>query len=279
MKTSILKFTLPAFLFMLLQFPLVSLAQNYSSTKASSKSWVFNAGLDLGGWWGGTGVTPLQPATDPLVQSNLPSQLAYSSDISLEWLHKKSQPDLLGPGFGIKTKLVWDYFTAGNGGSGNGAESLTLNYINVPVLLEYCLSFKHKVTQAHYFAPTSSTQTSVYDHGYYQHIITTTSRNPGWYYPGGVPYTNATFIFLGPQICYMIQGYHHVKGSVMQESDPSLQKAYVGLVGGFYFDLAGFINVNISYQRGLTSIYSGKNVYVNGFIFGIGINLTRRKYS
>ncbi|TDW97497.1 hypothetical protein [Dinghuibacter silviterrae] len=257
--------------------PLWAQAQHTYSTEMHPKTWRFNSGFDVGAWWGGTGVAPLDPKTNTLVQSHLMHQTAYSGDIYLEWLHKKNKPGRIGPDIGIKTKLVWDYFTANNGGDGNGQESLTLNYINVPVLFEYCISFKNKVTSPSYTAGSSNSYTYVYDHGYYYHVITTTTTTPGHYNPGGIPYTNAIFVYAGPQICYLAKGFHSLNGTEAVDTDPALTKSYAGFIGGFCFYLAN-LNIDISYQRGLTSICTGKNVYVSGCLFRVGFNLTRRKF-
>lgn len=247
------------------------------STQVHPKTWRFNSGFDVGAWWGGTGVTPLEPKTDALVQSHLMHQTAYSGDIYLEWLRKKNKPGSVGPGFGIKTKATWDWFTASNGGDGNGQESLTLNYVNVPLLFEYCLSFKNKVTRPSYTAPTSYTSAYVFDHGDYYHIIYNTTSTPGHYNPGGVPYTDAIFVYAGPQICYLAKGFHSLNGTESVDTDPALTKSYAGFIAGFCFYLAN-LNVDISYQRGLTSICTGKSVYVSGCLFRLGFNLTRRKF-
>jgi hypothetical protein len=260
-----------------LSFPEFSLAQGSQRTQVYPKKWRFNSGLDVGAWWGGTGVLPLKAATNPLVNSNLAYQTAYTGDIYFEWLHKKSKEGTVGPDMGIKTKLVWDYFTANNNGNGNGYESLTLNYVNVPFLFEYCLSFKNKVTAARYIAPTSNSQTYFYDHGYYYHVITTTTTTQGGYVPGGVPYSDAIFLYAGPQICYLTRGFHNTNGAEKVDTDPALERSYVGFIGGFCFYLAN-LNLDISYQRGLTSIATGQNVYVSGFLFKAGFNLTRRKF-
>ena len=261
----------------LLLFPVALSAQYRDSVRVQPKSWRFNSGLDVGAWWGGTGVTPLAPASNELIASKLHYQIAYTGDIYFEWLHKKAAVGRVGPDFGIKTKLVWDWFTANNGGSGNGYESLTLNYVDVPLLFEYCLSFKNKVTVPHYIAPNTNYQTYVYDHGYYYHVITTETSTPGGWTAGGVPYSNAIFIYAGPQICYLTEGFHNVNGKSTMDTDPALEKSYAGFVGGFCFYLAN-INVDISYQRALTSIAKGQNVYVSGFLFRLGFNLTRRKF-
>ena len=44
----------------------------------------------------------------------------------------------------------------------------------------------------------------------------------------------------------------------------------------FYY---GFLNLNYSYEKGLTSIYSGKNIFIDGFLFRLGINFGNRAYS
>jgi hypothetical protein len=265
-------------LLMVLGLPILLQAQYTQKTEMHPKNWKFNSGLDVGAWWGGTGVSPLKTATDNLVHSNLAYQTAYTGDVYFEWLHRKKKEGTIGPDIGIKTKLVWDYFTANNNGSGNGYESLTLNYANIPLLFEYCLSFKNKVTAPRYTAPSSNSQSYVYDHGYYYHVITTTTYNPGGYSPGGVPFSDAIFIYAGPQVCFLTRGFHNLNGAGETiDTDPALQKSYIGLVGGFCFYLAN-INLDFSYQKGITSISSVENVYVNGFLFKVGFNLSRRKF-
>jgi hypothetical protein len=252
---------------------------NAQSNNAGNRDnqWKFNTGLDIGAWWGGTGLSSIKQASNPLLSSNLTSQVAYSGDIYFEWLHKKKLTNKIGPGFGIKTKLVWDYFTANNAQSGNSYESVTLNYANVPVLFEYCLSFKNKVTSAHYTPATSNTTTTVIDHGYYANEYSYTNTTPGGYYAGGVPFSDAIFIYGGPQIAYLTKGYHNVNGISNVINDPNFRNSYAGVIGGFCFYL-NHINLDISYQRGLTSIYSGKNLYINGFLFKAGFNLSKRKF-
>jgi len=261
----------------LLFIPVFASAQHLDSVRIQPKNWRFNSGLDVGAWWGGTGVTPLDPKSNPLIASQLHSQTAYTGDIYFEWLHRTKAQGRVGPDFGIKTKLVWDWFTTNNGGSGNGYESLTLNCANVPLLFEYCLSFKNKVTVPHYIAPTSNTQYTVYDHSYYYNVFATTTTTSGGWTAGGIPYSDAIFIYAGPQICYLTEGFHNVNGKTSVDTDPALEKSYAGFVGGFCFYLAN-LNVDISYQRALTSIAKGQNVYVSGFLFRLGFNLSRRKF-
>ncbi|GGB16941.1 hypothetical protein [Puia dinghuensis] len=253
-------------------------AQHTDRVQVTPQHWRFNSGIDVGAWWGGTGVTPLSAVGNPMLHSKLSVQAAYSGDFYLEWLHKKDKPGQVGPNIGIKTKLVWDYFTTNNNAASTDSyESLTLNYVNVPLLFEYCISFKNKVTRPAYYAPTSNTSTYVYDHGYYYHIISNTTTTPGGWTPGGIPYTNAIFVYVGPQLCYMAKGFHNSGGTETVITDPALEKAYAGFIGGFCFYLAN-LNLDISYQRSLTDIYSGSNVAVSGFLFRVGFNVTRRKF-
>ena len=261
-------------------FAIICCLLTLSSANAQSnnaKNWSFNSGFNAGGWFGGTGVTPLQPGTNPLITQTLTTQVAYSGDLYFEWLHKNGQSNHIGPDLGIKTKLVWDYFTANNGQSSNNYESLTMNYINVPVLLEYCLSFKNRVTTSHYVPGTSNTQVSVYEHSYGDHIIANTTTTPGGYTQGGIPYSNAIFIYGGPQICYLAKGFHNVNGTEAVITNTNLANSYLGLIGGFCFYQANF-NLDISYQHGLSSIYTGQSVMVNGFLFKIGFNFGGRKF-
>jgi hypothetical protein len=254
---------------------LCTVAQKNSSV--ASPSWNFNSGIDAGAWWGGTGLSSLKASDNPDISTNLTTMVAYSGDFYLEWIHRKADVKNKAD-MGIKVKMVWDYFSANNGqNTGNSYESETLNYVNIPVLFEYCISFKNKVTGARSWGSSSNTQTSVYDHSYYQHVITTTTTTPGGYNPGGVPFSNAIFLYAGPQLCYSIGAFHNINGNTSKISNANFKSTYAGLIGGVCFNL-NHINFDLSYQQGLTPIYSGENLYIKGFFAKIGFNLSRRKY-
>jgi len=245
-----------------------------------SQSWKTNFGIDGGGWWGGSGMSSLRAASNPLIRSDFSFNYCGSADFYAEFLstHTRQDPQWgkIAPGFGIKTKLDWEFFYADNSSAGGG-ESLGLNYMDVPFLLEYCLSYHQGVTRG-YVSPSSS-YTTEYDHpeGNYTHIITTTT--PAQYHSGGQPMSTGIVIYGGPQICYLFKSFHDVNGNKYDPiNDPNLTTTYAGIVGGFTFWIHE-INFDISYQKGLQSIYRNKDLYINGFLFKVGINFSKRLYN
>lgn len=249
----------------------------YISVASAQQSWKTNFGIDGGGWWGMSGMSSLKQATNPLISSNLGDSYSLSADFYAEFLKIRTRSDNKwgnkAPGVGIKTKLDWEFFYADNGSG--GGESIGLNYLDVPVLFEYCLSFHQGVTRAG-VTPGNST-TSVYDHSDYTHIITVTT--PSHYNPGGAPTSSAIFIYAGPQVCYLFKSFHDVGTNKFNPiNDPNLRTSYLGLVTGFTFWL-NQMNFDLSYQKGLQSIYNNKDLYINGFLFKVGISFNRRLFN
>jgi len=242
----------------------------------SQKKWVRNFGIEGGtdGMFGLAGVSLLTKADNPLINSDLDRKYAVAAGFYAEFLQLKKRADTkwgaMEPGFGIKTKLDWQFFRADNSKNG-GSESLGLNYFNVPVLFEYCLGYHEGVTRAS--VTPENTTISEYDHTDYTHIIATTT--PSHYNPGGAATSSATFIYAGPQICYLFKSFNYSGASI---KDQNLKNNYVGLVGGVTFCLHQ-LNFDFSYQKGMTSIYNGKNIMIDGFLCRVGINFGRRLYN
>ncbi len=248
-------------------------------THASAKqAWENNFGIDGGGWWGLSGMSSLKQANNPLIVSNLDYSYSGSGDIYAEFLKMKKRDNNRwgnrSPDFGIKTKLDWEFFYADNSGNGGG-EAIGLNYLDIPVLFEYCLSYCQGVTRGG-VTPEYS-HTSVYEHSDYTHVITTTT--PAHYNPGGAATCHGTFIYAGPQLCYLFKSFHNVGSDKFNPiNDPNLKNTYIGFATGFTFWVHQ-LNFDLSYQKGLQSIYNGKDLYINGFLFKVGINFKRRLYN
>jgi len=242
----------------------------------SQKKWVKNFGIEAGtdGMTGMAGVTQLNPVSNPLVNSNLNRNFAVSAGLYAEFLQLKTRKDTRwgskAPGFGIKTKIDWSFFRADNSNKGGG-ESFGLNYANIPLLFEYCLGYHEGVTRSS--VTPENVSTSEYDHPGYTHIITTTTY--AHYNRGGAPTSRATFIYGGPQICYLFKSFNYTGNPI---KDPNLKNSYIGLIGGFTFCFHQ-LNLDFSYQKGMTSIYNGKNVTIDGFLLNIGINFGKRLYN
>lgn len=242
----------------------------------SQKKWTTNFGIEAGtdAWTGQAGVTPLKKADNPLINSDLKRQYAVAAGLYVEFLQLKNRANAYwgatAPGFGIKTKLDWQFFYADNSNNGGG-EHFGLNYVNIPVLFEYCLGYHQGVTTPS-VTPGNTTITE-YDHTDYTHIITTTT--PSHYNRGGSKTEGGTFIYFGPQVSYLFKSFNYSGATI---KDPNLKNNYIGLVGGFTFWVHR-ANFDISYQKGMTSIYNGKNVTIDGFLLRFAINFGSRLYN
>ncbi|MDP4284495.1 MAG: hypothetical protein Q8891_08735 [Bacteroidota bacterium] len=244
----------------------------------SQKKWATNFGFEVGtdGMFGLVGVTPLKPTDNPLVQSNnVSAKYAVAAGFYAEFLQLRKRADSkwgsTAPSFGIKTKLDWQFFRADNSSDGGG-ESFGLNYANVPVLFEYCLGYHQGVTRASR-TPGTTTYNGVENS---DGSFTVTERSTsGTYNPGGQKTSTGTFIYFGPQISYLFKSFNYTGDPI---KDANLKNTYVGVVGGFTF-CTHKLNFDLSYQQGITSIYNGKNVTVNGFMLRIGVNFGNRLYN
>jgi hypothetical protein len=243
----------------------------------SQKKWTKNFGIEVGtdGWTGQAGVTPLKKADNPLINSDLKRQYAVAAAFYAGFLQLKKRSDTKWgstiPGFGIKTKLDWQFFRADNSSNGGG-ESLGLNYINVPLLFEYCLGYHQGVTRSSY-TPGSTTYNGRQNSD--GSVTVTENSTSGVYNRGGAKTSGGSFIYFGPQASYLFKSFNFSGPAI---KDQNIKNEYVGLVGGFTF-WTGRINFDFSYQKGMTSIYNGKNITIDGFLLRIGINFGERLYN
>ena len=224
----------------------------------SQKKWVTNAGIEVGtdGGFGLAGVSQLKTADNPLINSDLDRQYAVSADLYLEFLKLEKEKNegygSIKPTFGIKTKLEWTFFRADNSKSG-GVENFGLNYINVPVLFEYCLGYHQGVTRASY-TPGSTTYNGRQNPD--DSVTVTENYTPGTHYAGGNKTSWGTFIYFGPQVSSLFKSFNYNGASI---KDQNLKNNYFGLTGGFTFCFYR-ANLDFSYQKGMTSIYNGKTL-------------------
>ena len=243
----------------------------------SQKKWATNLGIEGGtdGMFGLAGVSQLKQADNPLINSDLDRQYAVSADLYLEFLKlEKRKNEVYGsikPTFGIKTKLEWTFFRADNS-KNNGGEYLALNYINIPVLFEYCLGYHQGVTRASYTPGTNTYNGRQNSDG---SVTVTESSTAGTHYAGGNRTSWGSFIYFGPQVSYLFKSFNS-NGDLIK--DQNFRNNYLGLTGGFTFCFYR-VNLDFSYQKGLTSIYNGKNITVDGFMCRLGINFGKRLYN
>jgi hypothetical protein len=228
--------------------------------------------LGTDGYFGLMGMSATNKVDNPLVKADVKNKYAFSGSFSLEFLnlHSRSQSTYgrTAPGFGIKTKAEWMFTFADNSADGGG-ENLGLNFLNVPLLLEACLGYSKGVSRASR-TPDKDTYNSHIDG--FGNITTEHRYQPGVYSPGGNPISTASFIYAGPQICYIVKSFHNNSPI----TDANLNNNTLAFVGGFNFWFPG-INLDVSYQKGLTSIYNNKTVMMDGFMLRLGFWLASYK--
>jgi hypothetical protein len=258
---------------LLLMFLAGWLLPSYSQTT----KWVTNFGIEGGtdGMLGMEGLSTLKKADNPLINNDLQNKYAASAAFYAEFLQLRRREDTkwgaIAPGFGIKTKVEWQFFRADNSSSGGG-ESFGLNTINVPLLFEYYTGYHQGVTRAGRTPSTTTYRGQGLSDGSYQ---VTESTSGGDYYAGGAQTSGGSFIYFGPQICHIFKSFNYTGDPIV---NTKLVNDYVGLVGGFAFCMHQ-INFDFSYQKGMTSIYKGKNITEDGFMMKIGINFGSRLYN
>ncbi|HVB03453.1 MAG TPA: hypothetical protein VNE41_07010 [Chitinophagaceae bacterium] len=246
-------------------------------SNAQQKPWATNFGIEAGGdfYTGLAGMSTLLKADNPLVNSDLKRQYAVNVGFYAEFLHLSKRADAtwgaIKPGFGIKTGIGWDFFRAGNSSNGS-SESAGLNYANIPVLLEYCIGY-HQGRALPTYLPGTTTYTGV-QHS--DNSVTVTARStPGFYSPGGQKVSKGTLLYLGPKYGYLFKSFNYSGEPI---KDPRLMNSYIGIIGGITFWVHE-INFDFSYQKGLTSIYSGKQITIDGYMLKIAINFGQRLYN
>lgn len=236
----------------------------------AQNKWVGNVSVEAG--WAMGGLTTLKATENPLVKTDLVNQGIYEAGMYAELLNvkKRRQPSEWGsvkPTFGIKTGINWTFSKATDEENFNNNESLGLNYINIPFLLEFCLGYKLGVTAASRSSDTYEGRAN-YDGS------VTIRHTPGTYNPGGSPTQAATFFYTGPTFGYLIKSFNFTGDPI---NNVNLVKRNIGWNVGLVFWL-GKISLDLSYQKGLTTIYKGKDIPNYAYLFKLGISLTNRRY-
>jgi hypothetical protein len=264
---------------------LLSLIASFLPVFGQKHTAAFNFGIEAGSDFlsGIAGMSPMDNADNPLVGGDyFNRKYEIEGGFYAEYLHLHHRKKLnswgnsINPDFGIKFNPNWTYFHADNSGQPNGTlatQYVGLNYANFPIVFEYCLGYKQGVSTSSY-TPGTTTYHSEYD-GLDNSVTTTATNTPGQYNPGGEPVSKGFFIYIGPKISYLFKSDNYTGNPI---NDPNLKKTYMGVTGGMTLEFRA-VNLDLSYQKGLTSIYSGKNVMVNGFLLRIGINFGRRLYN
>lgn len=244
---------------------------------AQKSSWTTNLGLELGSdfYTGMAGMSTLKSSDNPLLASDLQRKYAVEAGLYAEFLNLRERADnqwgKTAPGFGIKTGLTWEFYRADNSNNGGG-EAAGLNYASLPVFFEYCVGYHQGVTRAGYTPGTTTYNGRQNSDG---SVTVTENSTSGAYYAGGDKTSTGTLLYAGPQINYLFKSFNHSGDPI---KDSNLKNDYVGFVGGITFWVHQ-VSFDLSYQKGLTSIYNGKNITVDGFLLKMGINFKRRLYN
>ena len=244
---------------------------------AQTQKWVTNYGIEFGSDYmtGLMGLSTLKKIDNPLINNDLLNKYGASAGFYAEFLHLRKREDKewgeIAPGFGIKTKIQWQFFRADNSSNGGG-ESFGLNTINVPILFEYYTGYHQGVTRASQTPGTTTYRGQQNSDG---SVTVTENSTPGSYSPGGARTSSGSFIYFGPQVCHIFKSFNFTGDPI---KNANLVNNYIGMVAGFAFCLHQ-VNFDFSYQKGMTSIYKNKNITVDGFMLTVALNFTRRLYN
>jgi len=243
-----------------------------SPSLAQDKKWATNIGIEVGtdAAFGLAGVSLLNVADNPLVNSDLKRFWAANAGLYFEFLKLNRKSDIVKPTFGFKTKIEYNLFDADNSKE-SGGEELMLNSVGVPLLFEICLGHSEGI-ETSIFYPGSTTYKGT---RHSDNSVTITEQStPGSYSRGGGRTSWGTFIYFGPKMCYLFKSLNTGK----EIEDENFVKNYTALVGGITF-YRGRMNLDLSYQKGMTSIYKGRDITIDGFLVTLGINFNSRVYN
>ncbi|HEY4150490.1 MAG TPA: hypothetical protein VGM41_16235 [Chitinophagaceae bacterium] len=244
---------------------------------AQKSKWTNNFGIEFGSdfYTGTAGMSTLKSAENPLVHSDLQRKYAAEAGFYAEFLQLRQRNETQWgktlPGFGIKTGLNWQFFRADNSNSGGG-EAAGLNYAVVPLLFEYCVGYHQGVTRASYTPGTTTYNGRRNPDG---SVTVTENSTNGTYSPGGAKTSTGTLLYAGPQMCYLFKSFNYT-GDPIKNSNLNIN--YAAFICGITF-WTHEVSFDFSYQKGLTSIYKGKNITVDGLLLKLGINFRRRLYN
>lgn len=238
--------------------------------QSKNKSWKTNFGIDLG--LPVVGLTPTAAPDNPMVQggATIRNEMGYSGGLVLQFMKTKKKSDgRVAPAFGIQIKGLYNYFMCIADGEfpTYNDQNFEIGEMAIPVLFKACL-FSKEADIAPSRDPDKIEISRGARPGEYEGRYT-----PGQYH-AGYRTTLAVFLYAGPQIGVINDIVYESSSSsyksAFENLRPNLKKTNMSVVGGIQFT-GGRIYLDISYQRGLQSIYTGKEVFISGGIGRIGI--------
>jgi hypothetical protein len=237
-------------------------ALNGYSQKKGKANFSIEFGLPL------VGISPTTGATNPIIQGNeeWSTNMGFSGGISAEYIgSRKKKNGKVMPGFGIKTKALYNYYEFGNQQFLDD-EVLKISGVSIPVLLKFCIGSGEVDVK-------SSQDPDKYSARRINDREIEVTRHPGQFNPG-YRTTRSFFLYFGPQyssfneITYDSDNSGYKSGYKAVEKN--IKKNELAYVLGMEIWL-GRIYLDLSYQKSSSSIYTGGSVYLQGFMGRFGI--------
>lgn len=239
-------------------------------SQSKNKSWKTNFGIDLG--LPVVGLTPTTAPGNPMVQGGvtLKNEMGYSGGLVLQFMKTKEKPGgRIAPSFGIQLKGLYNYFS----GRADGVfptyddQTIGIGEMAIPVLFKVCLLSKEVDVPASRDPDKIEIRRGHRD-GEYEGRYT-----PGQYHDG-YRTSAAVFLYAGPQMGFINNITYNSSSSTYKSAfenmRTNLKSTNISFVAGMQL-MVGRAYLDISYQRGLQTIYEGKNVFISGAIGRIGI--------
>lgn len=247
---------------------LLSLAVSFGQKK--DKAWKTNFGIEGGLSIGG--ITPSTAPDNPLVQGGavLKGGFGLTGGASLQFIKTKKKSDgRIAPLLGFQLKALYNNFTSMADGvfPTYNDQTIKITEFAVPLLFNLCISSKEAD-----IAPSRDPDKIEISRG------SRDGEYEGRYTPGqyhaGYHTTLAVFIYAGPQIGFLNNVVYESGNAGYKSGFESVRKNLksnnLSAVGGIRF-VAGRTCFDISYQKGLQSVYNGADVYINSWIGKFGI--------
>ena len=209
-----------------------------------SQKWIPTLGIE--GGLGGGGMTALLKTNNDIIIDNsaLKKDFAYSGGAFLQ---------LMREGFGFEVSVDYNSYAA-NAESFSTPEDIKFRYLSVPLV------FKVRLSKGEGYEAGSWSDES------YSLIGNTLYHSPSQYSAGGA-FTRSVFFYAGAQYDMLKRATHtHTTNEVTDDISGLLAETGYSLVVGAEIAV-NMISMDLSYQRGMTSINPLSDNRINAIIF------------
>ncbi len=253
-------------------FLLLLFTHGFTATRAQKKDkqWKTNFGIDIGIPFGG--LTPTTGSGNPMVQggATLKDGMGFSGGATIQFIKTKKKSDgRIAPAFGIQLKALYNNFVSTASGvyPSYDDQTIKISEMAVPILFKVCIMSKEGDIKSSTDPDVIEIRKGSHD-GEYEGRYT-----PGQYH-AGYHTTVAVFIYAGPQIGFLNNTTFESSSATYKTGFETIRKNLksnnISVVGGMQFML-GRTYFDVSYQKGLQTIYNGANVFMNGLIGRFGV--------